>query len=176
MRRLVLFQVPVLTLAATGDRHMRRQFVASVPLLITLWCVAVPPSRAAAQTPGNPAEKEIMAVEQQEAQALLKGDTYALERLWAPDLLITASNNRIRSGTDVLSYMKSGKMKLIKLERNTERVSVHGQSGVAMGVETFVPGVGAGAGKTLRRRYTNVYLLQGERWRLIARQATLIPN
>jgi uncharacterized protein (TIGR02246 family) len=120
-------------------------------------------------------EKEILAIEQQEAQALLRGDAPALERLWAQDLLVTASNNTIRTGAEALGYVRSGQLRLTKLDRRVERVAVHGQVAIAMGVETLIPAGGGNAGKTLHRRYTDVYAQQDGQWRLIARQQTLIP-
>jgi uncharacterized protein (TIGR02246 family) len=76
----------------------------------------------------------------------------------------------------VLALVKSGQMKLTKLDRRIERVAVHGQVAVAMGVETIVPAGGKDAGKTLNRRYTDVYAQQDGQWRLIARQASLFPT
>lgn len=164
-----------------------RRATAFLPLLAVALLIAGPGSGARAQTPSvagtskgpvsvSQIEKEIRAIDQQEADALLRGDTSALERLWAKDLLITASNNTIRTGAEALGFVKSGKMKLTKLERRIERVAVHGQVAVAMGTETVVPAGGKGAGKTLNRRYTNVYAQQDGQWRLIARQATLVPE
>jgi uncharacterized protein (TIGR02246 family) len=149
--------------------------------------MAAPRSSASAQTPpgaatsktspsGGQIEQEIRAIEQQEAQALLRGDASALERLWAPDLLVTASNNTIRTGAQALGFVKSGQLKLTKLDRRVERVAVHGQVAVAMGAETIVPAGGKNAGKTLNRRYTDVYAQQAGQWRLIARQQTLVPT
>ena len=153
---------------------MHRVVAAFVPI-IALFVIA-PDFRASAQEPAGvtPIEKEIRTIDQEEAQAFLRGATTELERLWAPSLLVTVSSNTIRTGAEVLGLIKSGQTKLTKLERITERVSVTGPVAIAMGVEIIVPAGGEGAGKTLRRRYTNVYLQQEGRWRLIARQATLI--
>lgn len=166
---------------------MRRAATVVVPLLVVALSMATPPSRASAQTPpvapttqaspgASQIEQEIRGIEQQEAQALLRGDTSALEALWAPDLLVTASSNTIRTGAEVLGLLKAGRMKLTKLDRRIDRVAVHGPVAIAMGVETIVPAGGKGAGKTLHRRYTDVYAQQGGQWRLVARQATLVPN
>jgi uncharacterized protein (TIGR02246 family) len=156
---------------------------------IALWVMAlfiVTPrpvwAQTSAATTGNKelpstsqVEKEIASIEQQEAQALLRADTAALERLWAHDLLVTTSRNRVHTGAEVLGFIKSGQMKLSKLDRRVDRVAVHGQVAIAMGEETIVPAGGNNAGKTLNRRYTDVYVQKDGQWRLIARQATLIP-
>ena len=163
-----------------------RTAVALASLFIAATFIAAARSAAPAQTPAAAAarpaspsaseiEKEIVALEQQEAQAFLRSDTSALERLWAEDLLVTTSRNKIHTGAEVLALVKSGAMKLTTLERRIERVGVHGQVAVVMGEEIIVPAGGDNAGKTLKRRYTDVFAQKDNQWKLIARQATLIP-
>ena len=137
--------------------------------------LAEPPGAVSGKPPSPSAEEQIRTIEQQEANALLRADAAALERFWAPGLLVTASNNKIRTRDEVLGYVKSGQLKLTKLERHIEEVAVHGQVAIAMGRETIVPAGGDNAGKTLSRRYTDVYQQDGGSWRLIARQQTLVP-
>jgi hypothetical protein len=51
----------------------------------------------------------------------------------------------------------------------------HGDCVVTMGYEIVVPkGNVANAGKTITRRYTNIFCRQGRHWPIIARQATII--
>lgn len=163
-----------------------RRAVGCVALLVVALFIVTPRAVSAptpAVTSGGKAspstsqiEKEISSLEQQEAQALLRADTSALERLWAQDLLVTTSRNRVQTGAQVLGFIKSGKMKLTKLDRRVERIAVHGQVAIAMGEETIVPAGGNNAGKTLNRRYTDVYAQKDGQWRLIARQATLVAG
>jgi uncharacterized protein (TIGR02246 family) len=166
---------------------MRSSARVFVPLLVIALLTAFSNLGLSAETPAvapavkasaseSETRKEILGIEHREAQAMLRGDAAVLEGLWAPDLVITASSNKIRTGADVLGHIRSGKMKLTKLERITERVAVHGQVAIAMGEEAFTPAGGEGAGKPFRRRYTNVYAQQDGRWRLIARQASLIAT
>lgn len=153
---------------------MLRVVSCSALWVMALFILMPRPVWAQASAAPSQVEKEIASIEQQEAQALLRADTSALERLWAPDLLVTTSRNRVHTGAEVLGFIRSGQMKLSKLERRVERIAVHGQVAIAMGEEIIVPAGGNNAGKTLNRRYTDVYAQKDGQWRLIARQATLV--
>jgi hypothetical protein len=44
-----------------------------------------------------------------------------------------------------------------------------------MGLETLIPrGEAKNAGKTVKRRFTNIWMKQNEVWKMTARQATII--
>ena len=52
---------------------------------------------------------------------------------------------------------------------------VHGDTVIVMGHETVVPkGNSPDAGKTIHRRYTNIWMKRDGRWRLVARHASVI--
>lgn len=128
-----------------------------------------------APTADGQAESAIRAVEDDERQAMLRGDAAALERFWAAELLVNAPGGKIRTRPEVLEYVKSGRLKYSAFERHIERIAVHGDVAVAMGAETVVPATGPDAGKTLHRRYSDVFTRQNGQWRLIARQTTIVP-
>jgi uncharacterized protein (TIGR02246 family) len=179
MRSAVTACVPLFAVAlAVAPRPGGAAEPPTVAPATTTPTTSAPPTTVApsggAPRGGGDVEKAIRTVAQEEAQAFLRGDTAALERLWAPNLLVTASNNTIRTRAELLGLVKSGQMKLTKLDRRVERVAVHGRVAIAMGEETIVPAGGQGAGKTLRRRYTDVYAEEDGRWRLIGRQASLV--
>ena len=59
--------------------------------------------------------------------------------------------------------------------RNIESIQVHGDTAIAMGNEVVVPsGTSPGAGATIRRRYTDIWMNRDGAWRLIARHANVI--
>jgi ketosteroid isomerase-like protein len=134
---------------------------------------------ASAQTPASPSvtntEREIRTLEEQERAALLRGDVTALERLWGRDLVISAPSNTIRTGAEMLELIKNDSRKYGSFERQIERVSVQGDVAITMGAESVVPSSGE-AGRTVRRRFTNVWARQNGQWRLIARQSTIVDQ
>ena len=111
-----------------------------------------------------------------EADAVLRGDFAAVEKLWAEDMtvnnpfnqVVRANSGRVRTG--VVTYSS--------FVRNAESIQVHGDTVVVMGNEIVMPsGKSAGAGTTIRRRYTNVWMKRDGAWLLTARHANVIcPN
>jgi hypothetical protein len=118
-------------------------------------------------------EQEIRHREQAQVDALLKNDIAAMKQNWAADYVVNnplnqvieASRGRIQSGTRTYS----------SFVRNIERVLVHENTVIVMGQETVVPsGAASDAGKTIVRRFTNIWMKREGKWLLTARQATVI--
>ncbi|MDQ3131892.1 MAG: hypothetical protein M3Q99_14185 [Acidobacteriota bacterium] len=56
-----------------------------------------------------------------------------------------------------------------------EYIQVHQNTVIVMGRETVVPkGNSPDAGKTINRRYTHIWMEKKDKWRLIARHASVI--
>lgn len=96
-----------------------------------------------------------------------------MKRNWASDYVVNnplnevvdASKGRISSGTRTYS----------SFVRDIERVLVHEKTVIVMGQETVVPsGTAPDAGKTIVRRFTNIWMMRDGKWLLTARQATVI--
>ena len=70
------------------------------------------------------------------------------------------------------TVLKKGLIHYTGIRRDTEKITIIDNVGIAMGQETIKPNEGRHAGKTVKRRYTNVWMQEGHMWTLIARQAT----
>ena len=118
---------------------------------------------------------KLEALEQQECEAVLASDLSTLERLWHQDYVVNAPNNVVVQGRDVvLGLVRGGIIAYHRFTRSIEHLSVVGDTGIAMGLETVQPKAGPQAGQILERRYTNVWRnLDGE-WRMICRHANVI--
>lgn len=121
----------------------------------------------------NALEQEIRTLEQAQVDALLRNDIAAMKRNWATDYVVNnplnevveASKGRIASGTRTYS----------SFIREVERVLIHGNTVIVMGQEIVVPsGTAPDAGKTIIRRFTNIWMKRDGKWLLTARQATVI--
>lgn len=133
-------------------------------------------SSAAGQVPTPALEQEIRKLEQAEVSALLRNDIASMRTHWATDYVVNnplnkvvdASKGRIASGTRTYS----------SFIREIERVLIHDNTIIVMGQETVVPsGTTPDAGKTIIRRFTNIWMRREGKWLLTARQATVIcPN
>ena len=137
-------------------------------------------SSAHAQTAikDNKLEQEIRKIDQANTAAVLTKDVAALEKLWADDLKVNAPNNKILTGKkNALQLVKGGILDYSSFETAIEAVLIDGNTAIVMGEETVKPqGKAPFAGQTLRRRFTNIWIMREGKWQITARQATIISK
>ena len=127
----------------------------------------------------NALEQEIRKLDLAEADAIHRGDFAALNKLLAEDFTVNSPRNQIVNGREELyALIRNGITNYSSFVREPETVLIHGNTAVVMGSETIKPtGNAPGAGQTVRRRYTNVWMKRNGQWLLTARQASIIcPN
>ena len=118
----------------------------------------------------------IKALEQKEVLAVLAKDTAALRQLWSPDFTVnTPFNTVVEGGKNTLDRPVITRLNYLRFERNTEKVLVKGDVVITMGNELVVEkGENGEAGRTIKRRYTNIWMKQNGVWQTIARHANEI--
>lgn len=73
------------------------------------------------------------------------------------------------------AFIRTGEVNMESFERITEQVTFIENIAVAMGNLTLNPtGEMPNAGKTVKRRYTNIWMKNNNGWQLVARQPTII--
>ena len=119
-------------------------------------------------------EREIRKLDLAHADAVLRGDVAALDKLWTTDFRVNNPFNEI----DKANRIRTGAVTYSSFLREPEAVLVHGETVIVMGREVVVlKGSSPDAGKTIQRRYTNIWMKRQGRWRLVARHANVIcPN
>ena len=123
----------------------------------------------------DPDIAEVEEVERALTRAILADDADAFAAAFAPDCLVHAPNNQINSAGDSVALMRAGIIAYSVFERSIERRARLGDFVVTMGEETLVPkGKAPNAGKTVRRRFTDVWGRDDGAWKLKLRQATVI--
>ncbi len=123
----------------------------------------------------NNTETEIRKLEDTQREAFLKKDTVALYKLLSPDFVVNAPTNKVTTLPVLKMLIRTGQVDMEAFERVTEKVTFTGNIAIAMGNETLKPaGKMPNAGKTVKRRYTNIWLKNKGGWQLVARQATII--
>jgi ketosteroid isomerase-like protein len=116
-------------------------------------------------------EQEIRKLDLAHAAAILRGDLAALDKLWTEDFIVNNPFNEI----DKANRIRSGAVSYSSFIREPEAITIHGNTVIVMGRETAVPkGDSPDAGKTIKRRYTNIWMKREGRWRLVARHASVI--
>ena len=116
-------------------------------------------------------EQEIRKLDLAHADAILRGDLAALDKLWTEDFKVNNPFNEI----DKADRIRTAAVTYSSFVREPEAIMVHGNTVIVMGRETAVPkGSSPDAGKTIRRRYTNIWMKRQGKWRLVARHASVI--
>lgn len=110
-----------------------------------------------------------------------KADVDGLAALASPDLKINSPTNRILTRDQFIAMMRSGQISAEAFERTVESATVSGNVGVVMGSEVSTTTASIELGKAygsrpLKRRYTNIYVVDTERWRWLARHANVMPG
>ena len=101
-------------------------------------------------------------------------DFTALEKLWAPEMVVNSPGNNILTRAQVFQSIRGDKLAYSSVTASTDAFSLSGDVAVEMGHENIVMSNGPMAGKPLIRRYTDVWQKHGDTWVQIARQATYV--
>jgi hypothetical protein len=124
----------------------------------------------------DPREAEIRRMEQLEREAVMKGDSISLfDKLWTPGMVINTPANVVGNVQGTKAMFRTGGLNYLSFERNIEKVTFNDNIAIVMGSEVIKPqGTQLNAGKTVTRRFTNVWKYANNSWSIIARQATII--
>jgi hypothetical protein len=121
-------------------------------------------------------EAEIRRLEKLERESVLKSDSAVLfDKIWSPNMVINAPANVVGTEEGTKALLRSGNLNYLSFERNIEKITFNDNIAIVMGGEIVKPqGHQIHAGKTVTRRFTNVWLYKNNSWSIIARQATII--
>lgn len=147
---------------------MQNRFRAS--LLAVLALVALTP--ALAQAPGG-AEKELTDVENGWAEATVKGDVQALERLYTEEYLAIDPAGATYTKAQDIASVKSGNFKLATFKLDEVKVRVHGEVAVVTGRNT-IKATYMGKDISGAYRFTDVFVKRAGRWQVLTTQGTAV--
>ena len=128
---------------------------------------------SATNDPNNVEQKEIEALEQREAKAMLSADTSTLQTLWADDMVVNSTSNLIAGKKILLEMVQNGRLKLRTYERRPVRIAVVGDLVVSTGNEVSQLITDTAEFK-LFVSYMNVWRKRDGNWQLLARHVGLI--
>ncbi len=120
-------------------------------------------------------EQEIIRIEQEMLDALLKGDATANERYMAQDYVFTGPDGKVMDKTQSVADVKSGDLKLESSKMDDMKVHVYGDTAVATYGSTDK---GSYKGKDIsgKFRWTDVFVKRGGKWQLVAGHGTPIAQ
>jgi len=127
-----------------------------------------------AQTP-SAVEQELLKLESNWGDALLKNDTAALERIYADEYLFTDSEGVTWNKSQDLANTKSGASKITSFKLEDMKVHVYGEAAVVTG-KTILKGTFQGKDISGQHRFTDVFVKRAGRWQCVATQSTLISK
>lgn len=118
-------------------------------------------------------ENQIRELEKIEKEAVLKGDTVMLFKLWSPNYVVNTPFNSVASIKEIKGFLREGKIDYTAFDRIIETITLTENIAIVMGKEIINPEKKTdNAGKTVTRRYTNIWVNKNGKWLLTARQAT----
>ena len=134
---------------------------------------------ANSQTNYNQDEQTIIAqikiLEAAQTKAIMESDTITLAKIWAEDFHVNNPSNMVVNRIQVFQRIKSTIIKYSTYIQEPEYYGIFGDVVVVMGKETVVPiGDNPDKGKTITRRYTDVYKNINGEWKEISRHANII--
>jgi ketosteroid isomerase-like protein len=128
------------------------------------------------QSANKTAEAELRVLDVAAAKAVLEKDEKAIARYFTKESVTNNPRNGLTRGSDgVIEAVRTNLVNYHSFTRALESVQVIGTTAVTMGNETVVmKGPDGGAGRTVQRRYTNVWMKRGKTWQIVARHANVI--
>lgn len=142
----------------------------AVAFLLIIAFQSVPSTTAFCQ---HSDEALIRKLEDMEKEAIRKGDTTQLAMLMSENIVVHNPENMIAGYRTIVDRIKAGKINYASFDRIIEKISIVNGIAIVMGQETIVPqGETKHAGKTVIRRFSNIWTKEGDVWKLTARQAT----
>lgn len=124
---------------------------------------------------GSNGVEQVLKLEQEWEDALIKSDVAALDRIYDDNLIYTHSNGGVDNKSSYVGKIKSGATRYQTMKRDDIKVSVYGNSAVV--TCHWDVHVLAGENKIdTNARYLHVYVKQKDGWKMVAHQATLIAK
>ena len=118
-------------------------------------------------------EQEIRKLEQGQVDALLRNDVDEMQKHWAKDYTINNPRNKVGKASE--GPIRAGTRTYSSFLREIESIIIHEGTVIVMGSETVVPNdKSPESGKTIHRRFTNVWMNENGNWLLVARQSSVI--
>lgn len=97
------------------------------------------------------------------------------DKIWSPSMVINTPANVVGTVQWTKGIFRAGGLRFKTFERNIEKITFNDNVAIVMGGEVIKPqGTQPNAGKTVRRRFTHVWLFKNNSWSIIGRQATII--
>ncbi len=113
-------------------------------------------------------EIKIRELENEMRTAHLNRDSIVLFKLLYPNYVVTSPWNKIATMEDIRNTLRKGNGDTQSFEKNIETITFTNNIAIVMGQEIRII-----AGKTDKRRFTDIWMNNKNNWQLVARQSTV---
>lgn len=123
------------------------------------------------------AEEEIKRLYAIEEQLVLHQDTAGFRKFYPNDFVVTNPFNQFINKNTVIDRVKDNIIKYSSYKRTFDAFQFYGNTAIVIGSEIVVPTQDANrddAGKTVNRRFTEVWVLRKGSWQKVVRHASNI--
>lgn len=118
------------------------------------------------------AEEQIKQTDRRWAEATIKMDLAALERILSDDLTYTHSSGRTETKAEFVNATKTQSLKYESVEPQDVKVRVRGNTAILNMAASMTVRPAGGQSNTFRARILRVYVRDKGAWRLAAHQST----
>ena len=120
-------------------------------------------------------EADIRAAEAKHLQAFREGNVAAIDEMLSNEFVVNSPLNNVVDKKQLVGMVRSGALTVSEFTQDIDRITRFGDVVFVMGADKVVwTKPSPNAGRTDRRRFTDVWRLENGRWVFIARQATLL--
>jgi len=120
-------------------------------------------------------QREVLKVDDERGQAMLKLDLATLDRLQADSLVVVSAKGQVLDKAQYMEQVRSGSMKFLTWAMDQRRFHIYGDTVIVTGRATSVMEVQGKINRT-PRRFTSVYIKQQGQWRLVSHHSTVIAE
>jgi hypothetical protein len=124
----------------------------------------------------DPAVQEVLELRRQGIAAMTSGEATAATERYSSTFVANTPGNAVVTGREMSQLFARGAVSYLSVEQRLDYAGSHGPDIVVlMGEEIVVPGPNArDAGKSIRRRFTDVFRKENGEWRHDLRHANVI--
>lgn len=140
--------------------------------LALIGILAVPQVSAQAS---SSSEKEILKLENQWSEAVVKCDTTTLQRLYADEYLFTDAGGDVWNKKQDIASIASGTYVATSFNLDDMKVHIYQRVAVVTG-SNDIKATYKGKDISGKYRFTDVFVKRSGRWQCVATQSTLVPK
>ena len=150
-----------------------KRLIGSVLAIAALGLLSTPTIRAADKAADGSVGKAIRQLEDDWAAALVKADKAVVDRIVAPEWVLTTPDGQMQTKAQADAELASGAMKFASFHLDDLQVKVYGDTAIAFGLETEKSTFN-GKDVSGQYRFTDVFVKRGGRWMAVATHVSMV--